>query len=166
MKQGLRVDNRKNLWRVNDNQIELLNFLKKHRSNEDKDWKRKLNKRLPVELIKELFTEIFLMGEYMNNYYELSPQVYDTVDELFLAMNSELKNIEMNDKNTIRLINLPLPGIQFYEGILLVNKFSKVTTTVLNKAKKRYVEIHLRPKDYSNIPKKVKLWGNFLDRLL
>lgn len=79
------------------------------------------------------------MGEFMNNYFEISPQVFDTVDELFLAMHTELKNLELNDKNTIRLLNHPLMGIQFYENLLLANKFGKATSIVLNKAKKRYV---------------------------
>lgn len=47
----------------------------------------------------------------MNNFYELSSQVYDTVDELFLAFHNESRNLEMNDKLTIRLLNFPLFGI-------------------------------------------------------
>jgi hypothetical protein len=156
----------KSLWRANDNQVELLNFLRKPLHTEDKEHRKKTFKRLPPQLVKELFTEVFLMGEYMNNYYELSPQVFDTVDELFLAMHSESKNLELNDKNTIRLLNYPLMGMQFYENILLANKLNKVTAAVLNKAKKRYVELHLRFKDYTNIQKRLKLWGGMLERLI
>jgi len=36
LKQGLKVENLKSLWRVNDNQVELLNFLRKPLHVEDK----------------------------------------------------------------------------------------------------------------------------------
>jgi len=81
-------------------------------------------------------------------------------------MHSEAKNLELNDKNTIRLLNHPLTSVQFYENVLLANKYNKATSVVLNKAKKRYVELHLRLKDYSNIQKKLKLWNGMLERLM
>lgn len=102
----------------------------------------------------------------MNNFHELSPQVFDTVDELFLAMHSETKNLELNDKSTIRLLNYPLVGVEFYENLLLANKFSKATAVVINKSKKRYVELHLRFKDFTNHQKRLKLWNQLLERLL
>ena len=77
-----------------------------------------------------------------------------------------MKNIEYNDKNTIRLISGSLFGDRFYENILLANRHSKTTTVVLNKARKRYVELYTRPKDYQNVGRKVKVWNSFLDRVL
>lgn len=62
LKQGLRVQDIKNLWKVTDSQTDLLNFLKKPKHNEDKEYRKKLYKRLPTDLIKSLFDEIFLLG--------------------------------------------------------------------------------------------------------
>lgn len=96
-------------------------------------------------------------------------QVYDTIDELFLALHHDNKNLEMNDKNTIRLINFPLFGIEFYERVLLANKLTKTTQNLINKCRKRFVELHIRNKhnnsDENSIQKKIKMWKTFLLRL-
>lgn len=48
-------------------------------------------------------------------------------------------DLDLNYKNTIRLLNHPLTEIQFYQNVLLENKLGKAMSIKLNSPKKHSV---------------------------
>ena len=78
----------------------------------------------------------------MMNGYNITDELFETVDELFLSLHVALKNIKFKDKTLVRVANLkPLDGVTFYYNIIFCGR---CPSPVIKKAIKRYVGLHTR----------------------
>jgi hypothetical protein len=111
----------KEFWSIRECRVYLLKLLRKFRlkGDEDKSQQKIINKQLPLETMKEVITKIFLDAREMEDYVSITPELYQTVDELLIAFNHNTKGFDYNYKHTIRVRSLEnIFGYEFYINVI------------------------------------------------
>ena len=135
------------------------------KGEEDKSQQKIVNKQLPVDTIKEVIDKIFLNPGEMEGWASISPELYQTADELIVACNHNSKVIDYNYKHTIRT-KYPdrIYGLDFYMHLINNCKDMEMVTKAIH----RLVEFCMRAEDSmmkSVENAKLNNWVYLLERL-